>query len=105
MTCRWAGEEAVRGWRGGSLLFACASLGAPCSPKWPPPSRPSAPPRATWPLPQTAFKCHVRSRDYCASGRHVLAMCLDCIRCALELGNYAHVANYVRALLVLACIS
>ncbi|KXZ46324.1 hypothetical protein GPECTOR_45g94 [Gonium pectorale] len=44
---------------------------------------------------QTAFKCYVRSRDYCTSSRHVLAMCHNVVRTAIELGNFVHVANYV----------
>ncbi|GLC42921.1 hypothetical protein PLESTB_001814700 [Pleodorina starrii] len=44
---------------------------------------------------QTAFKCYVRTRDYCTTSRHVVSMCLAVIRTALELGNYVHVANYV----------
>lgn len=47
--------------------------------------------------PQTAFKCYVRTRDYCTTSRHVVAMCLAVIRTALELGNFVHVANYVSA--------
>ncbi|KIY96361.1 COP9 signalosome complex subunit 1, partial [Monoraphidium neglectum] len=42
-----------------------------------------------------AFKCYVRTRDYCTTPRHVLAMCLNVIRCAVEMGNFLHVANYV----------
>jgi COP9 signalosome complex subunit 1 len=37
----------------------------------------------------------VRTRDYCTTPRHVLAMCLNVIRCAVEMGNFLHVANYV----------
>ncbi|EFJ45720.1 hypothetical protein VOLCADRAFT_63341 [Volvox carteri f. nagariensis] len=44
---------------------------------------------------QTAFKCYVRTRDYCTTSRHVVAMCLAVIRTALELGNFVHVANYI----------
>ncbi|KAG2424834.1 hypothetical protein HXX76_014255 [Chlamydomonas incerta] len=44
---------------------------------------------------QMAFKCYVRTRDYCTTSRHVVAMCLAVIRTALELGNFVHVANYV----------
>jgi hypothetical protein len=61
--------------RANSLSPACAALAA--SP------------------PQEAFKCYVRTRDYCTTPRHVLAMCLNVIRCAVEMGNFLHVANYV----------
>ncbi|GFR53055.1 hypothetical protein Agub_g15730, partial [Astrephomene gubernaculifera] len=44
---------------------------------------------------QTAFKCYVRTRDYCTTSRHVISMCLAVIRTAIELGNWVHVANYV----------
>lgn len=37
----------------------------------------------------------MRTRDYCTTPRHVLAMCLNVIRCAVEMGNFLHVANYV----------
>ncbi|GIL49002.1 hypothetical protein Vafri_5484 [Volvox africanus] len=44
---------------------------------------------------QTAFKCYARTRDYCTTSRHVVAMCLAVIRTALELENFVHVANYI----------
>lgn len=44
---------------------------------------------------QSAFKCYVRTRDYCTSPKHILSMCLAVIKTAIELRNYLHVANYV----------
>lgn len=43
-----------------------------------------------------AFKCYVRTRDYCQTGKHVIDMCLNIIRTSIALGNYVHVANYVQ---------
>lgn len=45
---------------------------------------------------QNAFKSYVRTRDYCTTSRHLLTMCLNVIRVAIEMGNYAHVNNYVQ---------
>ncbi|KAK9832518.1 hypothetical protein WJX81_004497 [Elliptochloris bilobata] len=44
---------------------------------------------------QSAFKCYVRSRDYCTSPRQVTDMCLAVIRCAVENSAFVHVNNYV----------
>ncbi|GAX78667.1 hypothetical protein CEUSTIGMA_g6105.t1 [Chlamydomonas eustigma] len=44
---------------------------------------------------QGAFKCFVRSRDYCTTSRHVVSMCLSSIRVAVEMANWMHVQNYV----------
>lgn len=46
-------------------------------------------------VPQNAFKCYVRARDYCTSPRHILNLCLSVIRVSVEMNNYLHVANYV----------
>ena len=43
-----------------------------------------------------AFKAYVRSRDYCTTSAHVVAMCLAVIRVTAELHNFTHVANYVQ---------
>ena len=43
---------------------------------------------------QTAFKCYVRTRDYCTTPRHVIQMCLNVVRVGVESENYAHVGNY-----------
>lgn len=45
---------------------------------------------------QAAFKCYVRTRDYCTTPRHVVAMCLNVIRVSVESENFAHVQNYVQ---------
>ena len=44
--------------------------------------------------PQTAFKCYVRTRDYCTTPRHVVQMCLNVVRVGVESENYAHVGAY-----------
>jgi len=43
----------------------------------------------------SALKCYVRTRDYCATSKHILAMCLNVIKVSIEMGNFAHVINYV----------
>lgn len=42
---------------------------------------------------QNAFKCYVRTRDYCSTSVHILSMCLNVIKASLEpsLGNYLNV--------------
>jgi len=42
-----------------------------------------------------ALKCYVRTRDYCTTSKHIIQMCLNVIKVSIELGNYAHVVNYV----------
>jgi len=42
-----------------------------------------------------AFKCFVRTRDYCATGRHSAEMCLAVVKVAALMGNWVHVNNYV----------
>jgi len=44
---------------------------------------------------QNAFKCFVRTRDYCTTSKHVIAMCLGVIRVSIHMGNFTHVANYI----------
>lgn len=44
---------------------------------------------------QNAFKCYVRTRDYCATSRHIVSMCLNVIKVSIETGGYMHVQNYV----------
>jgi COP9 signalosome complex subunit 1 len=38
----------------------------------------------------------VRTRDYCTTPRHIVAMCLNVIRVSVESENFAHVQNYVQ---------
>ena len=45
---------------------------------------------------QNAFKCYVRTRDYCTTPKHIVAMCLAVIKCGIEMNNFAHVNNYVQ---------
>jgi len=42
-----------------------------------------------------ALKCYVRTRDYCTTSKHIIAMCLNVIKVSIEMGNFPHVANYV----------
>ena len=44
---------------------------------------------------QDAFKCYVRTRDYCSTAKDIIQMCLNVIKVAIELNNYGHVQNYV----------
>lgn len=44
---------------------------------------------------QNAFRCYVRSRDYCTTSKHILSMCLSAIRAAVEMNNWMHVQNHV----------
>lgn len=44
---------------------------------------------------QNAFKCYVRTRDYCATSRHIVSMCLNVIKVSIETNGYMHVQNYV----------
>lgn len=44
---------------------------------------------------QNAFKSYVRTRDYCTSPKHIMTMCLNAVRVAVEMGNFMHVTNYV----------
>uniref|UniRef100_A0A7S3R7C1 PCI domain-containing protein n=1 Tax=Dunaliella tertiolecta TaxID=3047 RepID=A0A7S3R7C1_DUNTE len=43
---------------------------------------------------QNAFRCYVRSRDYCTTSKHIITMCLNVIKVAVELTNPLHVTNY-----------
>eukprot|EP00193_Tetraselmis_chui_P010230 CAMPEP_0177788702 /NCGR_PEP_ID=MMETSP0491_2-20121128/22288_1 /TAXON_ID=63592 /ORGANISM="Tetraselmis chuii, Strain PLY429" /LENGTH=427 /DNA_ID=CAMNT_0019310379 /DNA_START=219 /DNA_END=1503 /DNA_ORIENTATION=+ len=45
---------------------------------------------------QAAFKCYVRTRDYCTTPKHLLTMCLNVIRVSIEMRNFVHTANYVQ---------
>lgn len=47
-------------------------------------------------LAQAAFTSYVRTRDYCSTPKHILAMCLNVIKVSIEMGNYVHVSNYVQ---------
>lgn len=42
-----------------------------------------------------ALKCYVRTRDYCTTSKHIISMCLNVIKVSIEMGNFAHVINYV----------
>mmetsp|Transcript_5331 Transcript_5331/g.11649 ORF Transcript_5331/g.11649 Transcript_5331/m.11649 type:complete len:465 (+) Transcript_5331:170-1564(+) len=44
---------------------------------------------------QNAFKSYVRSRDYCTTSRHIITMCLNVIKVAIEMRNTMHINNYV----------
>eukprot|EP01090_Pellita_catalonica_P002886 TRINITY_DN124_c0_g1_i1.p1 TRINITY_DN124_c0_g1~~TRINITY_DN124_c0_g1_i1.p1 ORF type:complete len:462 (-),score=72.98 TRINITY_DN124_c0_g1_i1:22-1407(-) len=43
----------------------------------------------------SALKCYVRTRDYCTTSSHIITMCLNVIKVSIEMGNFAHVINYV----------
>jgi len=43
----------------------------------------------------TALRCYVRTRDYCTTSKHIIAMCLNVIRSSIQMGNFTHVANYI----------
>lgn len=43
----------------------------------------------------TALKCYVRTRDYCTTSKHIIAMCVNVVRASIAMGNFTHVANYV----------
>jgi len=43
----------------------------------------------------SALKCYVRTRDYCTTSKHIISMCLSVIKVSIEMGNFAHVINYV----------
>jgi COP9 signalosome complex subunit 1 len=42
-----------------------------------------------------AFKSYVRTRDYCTTSKHVAQMCMNVILVSIQLGQFAHVTNYV----------
>jgi hypothetical protein len=44
---------------------------------------------------QNAFKSYVRTRDYCTTPKHIVTMCLNAVRVAVEMNNFMHVSNYV----------
>ncbi|MCO5576318.1 hypothetical protein L7F22_030127 [Adiantum nelumboides] len=44
---------------------------------------------------QLAFKCFVRTRDYCTTSKHIISMCLNVILVAVNLGQFHHVSTYV----------
>jgi aerobic-type carbon monoxide dehydrogenase small subunit (CoxS/CutS family) len=37
----------------------------------------------------------VRTRDYCTTPKHIITMCLNAVRVAVEMSNFMHVSNYV----------
>ncbi|KAK7401583.1 hypothetical protein VNO78_13183 [Psophocarpus tetragonolobus] len=42
-----------------------------------------------------AFKCYVRTRDYCTTPKHVVHMCMSAILVSIEMGQFPHVTSYV----------
>ncbi|KAK8446959.1 hypothetical protein SEVIR_9G570300v4 [Setaria viridis] len=42
-----------------------------------------------------AFKSYIRTRDYCTTSKHIVQMCMNVILVSIELGQFAHVTNYV----------
>eukprot|EP00295_Goniomonas_pacifica_P030932 CAMPEP_0175963292 /NCGR_PEP_ID=MMETSP0108-20121206/36940_1 /TAXON_ID=195067 ORGANISM="Goniomonas pacifica, Strain CCMP1869" /NCGR_SAMPLE_ID=MMETSP0108 /ASSEMBLY_ACC=CAM_ASM_000204 /LENGTH=434 /DNA_ID=CAMNT_0017291177 /DNA_START=13 /DNA_END=1317 /DNA_ORIENTATION=+ len=44
---------------------------------------------------QEALRCYTRTRDYSSSGKHVVEMCLNVIRVAIECNMFTHVTTYV----------
>jgi COP9 signalosome complex subunit 1 len=42
-----------------------------------------------------AFKSYIRTRDYCTTSKHIVQMCMNVILVSIELGQFAHVSNYV----------
>ncbi|XP_068634506.1 COP9 signalosome complex subunit 1-like [Aristolochia californica] len=42
-----------------------------------------------------AFKNYIRTRDYCTTTKHIIQMCLNVILVSIEMGQFAHVTNYV----------
>ena len=42
-----------------------------------------------------ALRSYVRTRDYCTTAKHIIQMCLNVIKVSIEMGNFAHVINYV----------
>ena len=45
---------------------------------------------------QNAFKCYLRTRDYCTTSKHILSMCLNVVRVSFAMSNYLNVTNYVQ---------
>ncbi|KAL2892289.1 COP9 signalosome complex subunit 1 [Bienertia sinuspersici] len=42
-----------------------------------------------------AFKCYVRTRDYCTTAKHIVTMCLNAILVSIEMGQFSHVTSYI----------
>jgi len=42
-----------------------------------------------------ALRNYVRTQDYCTSQEHIIELCLNVINVSIEMGNFAHVLNYV----------
>eukprot|EP00735_Rhodelphis_limneticus_P008932 TRINITY_DN2398_c0_g1::TRINITY_DN2398_c0_g1_i1::g.20633::m.20633 TRINITY_DN2398_c0_g1::TRINITY_DN2398_c0_g1_i1::g.20633 ORF type:complete len:482 (-),score=118.26,sp/P45432/CSN1_ARATH/54.00/9e-147,RPN7/PF10602.4/3.8e-54,RPN7/PF10602.4/3.9e+03,PCI/PF01399.22/2.7e-15,Crust_neurohorm/PF01147.12/1.3,Crust_neurohorm/PF01147.12/1.3e+03,Crust_neurohorm/PF01147.12/1.4e+02 TRINITY_DN2398_c0_g1_i1:136-1518(-) len=42
-----------------------------------------------------ALKAYIRTRDYCTTTKHILAMCLNVIKVGIEMKNFVNVATYV----------
>lgn len=37
----------------------------------------------------------MRTRDYCTTPKHIITMCLNAVRVAIEMNNFMHVSNYI----------
>ncbi|KAM9967382.1 hypothetical protein ACTFIW_001466 [Dictyostelium discoideum] len=44
---------------------------------------------------QNALKCFIRTRDYCTTSKHVLAMCFNIIKLGVDTQNYTHAPSYI----------
>ncbi|KAK5581452.1 hypothetical protein RB653_001485 [Dictyostelium firmibasis] len=44
---------------------------------------------------QNALKCFIRTRDYCTTSKHVLAMCFNIIKLGVDNQNYTHAPSYI----------
>lgn len=42
-----------------------------------------------------AVRCYVRSRDYCATPRHMITMCMNVIKASFFMQNWSNVLSYV----------
>lgn len=43
-----------------------------------------------------AFRQYLRTRDYCTTPQQTVEMCINVVKCALEMKNYLHVNTYVQ---------
>jgi COP9 signalosome complex subunit 1 len=43
-----------------------------------------------------AFRQYLRTRDYCTTPQQTVAMCINVVKCALEMKNYLHINTYVQ---------
>ncbi|XP_059634118.1 COP9 signalosome complex subunit 1-like [Cornus florida] len=42
-----------------------------------------------------ALRNYIRTRDYCTTSKHIINMCLNATLVSIEMGQFAHVINYV----------